>query len=108
MKTSLHREVALERNKALRRWVLETAAHNTTSLRQRWVGLAVLASKTHALGRKLQRRREQLAARRLFCGLVLLTAKVRRWPDAVCAPSAGCRACLIHAWNNKCPYKVYA
>jgi len=73
--TSLHRSVASERNRALRRWVLDTAAHNHASFLLRWVGATVLASKTHALMRNLARKRQSSNALNTLFSVALVSAK---------------------------------
>ena len=80
VRTSLHRNVAFERDRALRQWVLDVASHNSTSLARRWVGVVTLASKTQALGRRLKRMRDVRRAQNMFFAVALLAGRVR-WDD---------------------------
>jgi hypothetical protein len=56
--------------------VLAVASHNASSLSLRWVGVALLASKTHTLGRRLQRMRDVRRAQNKFFAVALLAGKV--------------------------------
>jgi len=83
VRTSLHRNVAFERDRALRQWVLDVASHNSTSLARRWVGVVTLASKTQALGKRLKRMRDVRRAQNMFFAVALLAGRVRL--EEICA-----------------------
>ena len=76
--SSLHREVALERNRALRRWVLEVASASSSSLQMRWLVHTALASRTNALGARLAARRRAAAAHKVFLGVIKLVVMLNR------------------------------
>jgi len=76
-RTSLHREAALERNLALRQFVLSCATHSAMSLEKRWIGVCVLASKTSTLAKRLVRQREKRKALSRFYSAALLVTKIK-------------------------------
>eukprot|EP00614_Pseudopedinella_elastica_P029570 CAMPEP_0172615816 /NCGR_PEP_ID=MMETSP1068-20121228/62523_1 /TAXON_ID=35684 /ORGANISM="Pseudopedinella elastica, Strain CCMP716" /LENGTH=308 /DNA_ID=CAMNT_0013421077 /DNA_START=70 /DNA_END=993 /DNA_ORIENTATION=- len=77
--TGLHRECAAKRDAALRRWVLDQAAHNANSLQRRWLVIGLLAAKTEAVGFRLNRKRTARKWLKTFLKIALASAKVQAW-----------------------------